>query len=90
MRFGLVRWLFIAAVASNGRIRPTATQRPRLLQRPLYVDFVEKRPSLAFAGGRRSAASRAKLGLCALCGEDRRRKGDELCQFPQVLGGGGQ
>ena len=24
------------------------------------------------------------------CGEDRRRKGDELRQFPQILGGGGQ
>ena len=30
------------------------------------------------------------MGLCASCGEDRRRKGDELRQFPEILGGGGQ
>jgi hypothetical protein len=26
----------------------------------------------------------------ASCGEDRRRKGDEIGQFPQILGSGGQ
>jgi hypothetical protein len=36
------------------------------------------------------AVSEAKLGLSASGGEDRRRKGDELRQFPEILGGGGQ
>src|SRR5271168_2570596 len=54
------------------------------------VNFVEKlsrsEPRLAPS----KSVSEAKLGLCASCGEDGRRKGDELRQFPQVLGGGGQ
>ena len=32
----------------------------------------------------------AEWGRSASCGENRRRKGDELRQFPQILGGGGQ
>ena len=36
-----------------------------------------------------AAVSEAKLGLSASCGEDWRRKGDELRQFPQILGCGG-
>ena len=30
------------------------------------------------------------MGACALCGEDRRLMRDELRQFPEILGGGGQ
>ena len=37
-----------------------------------------------------SAVSEADSCLFASCGEDRRREGDELRQFPQILGGGGQ
>jgi hypothetical protein len=36
------------------------------------------------------AFSEAKLGLGGSCGEDRRRKGDELRQLSKVLGGGRQ
>jgi transcriptional regulator with XRE-family HTH domain len=57
---------------------------------PLHVDFVEnrvfRRPRYASA----AAVSEAKPGISASRGEDRRRKGDELRHFPEVLGGGGQ
>ena len=36
-----------------------------------------------------AAVSGAKLRRPASCGEDRLREGDELRQFPQILGGGG-
>ena len=54
------------------------------------LNFVEK-PSLEAAAMCVSGGcQRGKLSLSASCGEDRRRKGDELRQFPQILGGGGQ
>ena len=37
-----------------------------------------------------TAIGEAKLGPFASCGEYGRRKGDELRQFPQVLGSGSQ
>jgi hypothetical protein len=37
-----------------------------------------------------AAVSEAKPGLYASCGEDRRRERNELRQFPQILGCGGQ
>lgn len=36
-----------------------------------------------------SGVSEADSCLFALCGEDRRREGDKLRQFSQILGGGG-
>ena len=47
---------------------------------------VFRRPRYASA----AAVSEAKPGISASRGEDRRRKGDELRHFPEVLGGGGQ
>jgi hypothetical protein len=37
-----------------------------------------------------AAAGEAKLSCAASCGEDWHRERDKLCQFPQILGGGGQ
>jgi hypothetical protein len=37
-----------------------------------------------------AVVSEAELDLCASCGEDWRWEGDELRQFPKILGGGGQ
>ena len=37
-----------------------------------------------------AVGSEVKFGRCASRGEDRLRKGDELRQLPQILGGGGQ
>jgi hypothetical protein len=54
------------------------------------VNFVEK-PSLEAAAMCVSGAcQRSKAWPPRLCGEYGRRKGDELCQFPQVLGSGRQ
>ena len=44
---------------------------------------LERRRQALAAVGRQG-----KLGRCASSGEGRRRKGDELGQFPQILGGG--
>ena len=57
--------------------------------RPLHVDFVEEPPVVAPALWICSAVSEADSCRFASCGEDRRREGDELRQFPQILGGGG-
>jgi hypothetical protein len=55
---------------------------------PLGVDFVDKpdleRRRRGVGGGFREV----KSGRCASSGEGRRRKRDELGQFPQILGGG--
>ena len=59
------------------------------LRCPLNVDFVEEPLSWAAALGICGAVSEADSCLFASCGEDRRREGDELRQFPQILGGGG-
>ena len=56
---------------------------------PLHVDFVEEPPVVAAALWICSAVSAADSCLFALCGEDRRREGDKLRQFSQILGGGG-
>ena len=53
---------------------------PILLKNPLFW-----RPHLGFV----ATVSEANCWLSASCGEDRRREGDELRQFPQILGGGG-
>ena len=52
-------------------------------------DFVEEPPVVAAALWICSAVSAADSCLFALCGEDRRREGDKLRQFSQILGGGG-
>jgi hypothetical protein len=71
----------------QGGLSPVQTQRGKdscaqiSLKNPLL-----RRPRCVSA----AAVSAAKLGLTASCGEDRRRKGDELRQFPQVLGSGRQ
>jgi hypothetical protein len=48
---------------------------------PLHVDFVEEPPVMVPALGICGAVSEAKLGLFALCGEDRRRERNELASF---------
>ena len=56
-----------------------------------YVLISLKKP--LFGRPRRASAAavrETKLGLCASRGEDGRRKGNELRQFPEILGGGGQ
>ena len=58
--------------------------------RPVSTNFVEK-PSLEAAAMCVSGGcQRGKLSLSASCGEDWRRERDELRQFPQILGCGGQ
>jgi hypothetical protein len=56
--------------------------------RPESTDFVDKpdleRRRRGVGGGFREV----KSGRCASSGEGRRRKRDELRQFPQILGGG--
>jgi hypothetical protein len=49
-----------------------------------------KTPCCDASTGIWGAVTEAKLGLSALCGEDRRRKRDDLRHFPEVLGGDGQ
>jgi hypothetical protein len=69
MRFALVRWLFIGAVASNGRIRPTATQRPRLRSATAASRRFEtllKRLKCANSGHCRASGERVEPTLCAL------------------------
>jgi hypothetical protein len=44
------------------------------------------RPAIRCEMCARVVAGEAKPGLSSLWGEDRRRNGDELRQFPQVLG----
>ena len=62
--------------------------------RDIWADVSNRRISLKnpVAFWQRAASARvvseAKLGLSASCGEDRRWEGDELGQFPQILGGG--
>ena len=58
-------------------------------QRLLHVDFVEEPLVLAPALGICGAIREADSWLFALCGEDRRRKGDDFRQFPLILGGSG-
>jgi hypothetical protein len=54
---------------------------------PIFVDKLdlERRPQVFAA-----VVIEVKFGRCASLGEDRRLKRHELCQFPQILGGGGQ
>jgi hypothetical protein len=59
-------------------------------RRPVHVDFVEEPPVVAPALWICSTVSGADSCFFALCGEDRRREGDKLRQFSQILGGGGQ
>jgi hypothetical protein len=54
------------------------------------VDLVEKPAVVAAALFVVATVSEVKLGFFASCGEDRGREGDELRQFPEILGGGGQ
>ena len=53
-------------------------------------DLVEKPAVVAAALFVVATVSEVKLGFFASCGEDRGREGDELRQFPEILGGGGQ
>jgi len=74
---------------SQGCVRAKAVSTGDLLC-PLYVDFVEEPPVLAPALGICGGFREGDSCLFALCGEDRRRKGDEFRQLSEVLGGGGQ
>ena len=57
---------------------------------PVYVDFVEEPPVLTPALGVCGDVSEAESWLFASCGEDGRRERNELRQFSQILGCGGQ
>ena len=65
--------------ASKARVRyvrfTSISLKNRVFRRPRYASW---------------AAVSEKPGISASRGEDRRRKGDELRQFPEILGGGGQ
>jgi hypothetical protein len=60
------------------------------IRHPQYVDFVEEPAVVATALGTCGDVSEADSCLFASQGEGRLREGDEFCQFPQILGGGGQ
>jgi hypothetical protein len=78
-------------VARNGHVFFASAQSPRRsIVRPLDVDIVEEPPVVGPALGICGAVGEADSWLFASCGEDRCRGRDELRQFPQVLGGGGQ
>ena len=73
------------------RMDARSGRRPRLEARAAYLRISLKNPVFKrrrYASA--AAASEAKPGVSASRGEDRCRKGDELRQFPEVLGGGGQ
>jgi hypothetical protein len=78
------------ASARNARFPPKCDVHAADPQCPVNVDFVEEPPVLAPALGICSAVSEADSCLFASQGEGRRRMRDELRQFPQILGGGGQ
>jgi hypothetical protein len=67
--------------AEGRRYRFNVANRRISLKNPLL-----RRPRCVLA----AAVSEAKPGLCASCGEDRHRERNELRQFPQILGCGGQ
>ena len=58
--------------------------------RPECANFVEKPSRSEQRLAPSKSVSEAKLGLFSSCGEEGRRRRDELRQFPQVLGGGRQ
>jgi hypothetical protein len=62
----------------------------RHTQRLLHIDCVEEPPRPTRADSGCDEDQGGRFELFALCGEARRRKGDGLRQFPQVLGSGGQ
>ena len=71
--------------------RRAARLRSLLLRRlPQGVDFVEEPPVLTPALGVCGDVSEAESWLFASCGEDGRRERNELRQFSQILGCGGQ
>ena len=80
------RWEF--ATPRNGAQSTQLPHPPAIRYGRFNVNFVEK-PSLE-AAAMCVSGGEAKLGLSALCGEDWRRERNELHQFPQILGGGGQ
>jgi hypothetical protein len=67
--------LTLCSHPADGRSRRISLKNP-LLRRPRCVSA--------------AAVSEGKLSLSASCGEDWRREGDELREFPQILGCGGQ
>ena len=74
---------------------PSASDRLRRAFRPIEASKATVRyvrsTSISLKNRASAAAvSEAKPGISASRGEDRRRKGDELRHFPEVLGGGGQ
>ena len=74
----------------KGRCPPKCDAQRRDPRCPVYVDFVEKPRLQATAICVGVGCQRGKAWCSASRGEDWRRKGDELRQFPEVLGGGGQ
>jgi hypothetical protein len=59
-------------------------------ERALRVDSAEEPCSRTRVRAWRRRSVLGEMSPFALCGEDRRRERDELRQFPQILGGGGQ
>ena len=82
--------LLFAEPRSNDYIAPNLGPKAARSEWQLYVDFVEEpclRASTIWVSGVDQRG--AKQGLSASRDEDRLREGDELRQFPQILGGGG-
>ena len=69
---------------------PTTTYAAAILKWLLNVDFVEELRFYGLAAiGVMGGFRRGQSWASAPGGEDRLRKGDELRQLPEILGGGG-
>jgi hypothetical protein len=75
---------------ADDRFRALPARSQGHLEGQQGVDFVEKPGLGTVATGVGGGCERDKFGRCASRREGRRRKQDELRQFPQILGGGGQ
>ena len=74
-------------MAGEGRIWPV---RLAVNEWPVFANCVEEPPGPTRGTTAATTMMAGQLSSFALCGEDRGRKGDELRQFSQILGGGGQ
>ena len=72
-------------VEAISQIDANATPLSVRSRRIALTNPFSRRPRLASS----TAVGKAKVSLCASCGEDRPRMRDELRQFPEILGGGG-
>ena len=85
-QFRVIIALAPGVAAGGGRTHPVYRDRNGRLTSILLKNPLLSRRHLEFWG----ALSEANCCLWASCGEYRRRMRDELRQFPQILGGGGQ